>query len=198
MSQTEKQRLNRLDSDLRREGEEFLAASGLGLIIAQAGYQPVGSYVMHTMTWRDLDFERMADEPDWDDHWRLGQALARIRWVWWFSCVDAYRGIHSPGDTGYYWGLRASDPDGGPIWKVDLWTARPQEFAPALERRARWQALMTEARRLDILAIKEAVCTRPEYRKTMLSVHIYEAVLEQQIREIDAFLEWWSSSYGDR
>lgn len=187
----ERTRLNELDSSLRREADQFLLSSGLGPIIASAGFSPVGSYVMRTMTWRDLDFERTVDEPDWTDHWVLGQALAGSRWVWRFSCVDAYHDQEDREEDGYYWGLRASDPNGGPTWKLDLWTGRPSEFAPALERRAKWQALMTEELRLDILAIKEAVCSHPEYRKSLLSVHVYEAVLEEGIRGVEPFLEWW-------
>ena len=194
----ERTRLNELDSSLRREADEFLVGSGLGPIIAEAGFESVGSYVMRTMTWRDLDFERMVDSPNWMDHWTLGQAIAVTGWVWRLSCVDAYRDQINPGDFGYYWGIRASDPSGGPIWKLDLWTARPQEFAPALERRATWEALMTEESRLNILAIKEAVCSRPEYRKSLLSVHVYEAVLQCQIKGVDAFLEWWQSAHAQR
>ena len=198
MNEIKAVRLNELDCTLRREADEFLANSGLGPIIAAAGFKSVGSYVMRTMTWRDLDFERMVDEPDWSDHWRLGQALASTGWVWRASCVDAYRDEYSPDDDGYYWGLRASDPSGGPAWKLDLWTGRREEFAPALERRATWEALMTEDSRLDILTIKEAVCSHPEYRKSLLSVHIYEAALERRIRGVAAFLEWWQSAYGSQ
>ena len=194
----ERTRLTQLDCSLRREADEFLVGSGLDPIIAEAGFEPVGSYAMQTMTWRDLDFERMVDSPNWTDHWTLGQAIAGTGWVWRLSCVDAYRDQYNPGDFGYYWGIRASDPSGGPIWKLDLWTARPQEFAPSLQRRAIWEALMTEESRLNILAIKEAVCSHPEYRKSMLSVHIYQAVLERRIKGVDAFLDWWQSTYGQR
>ena len=182
-------RLSQLDANLRREADEFLLNSGLAQTISAAGFAAVGSYTMRTMVWRDLDFERMV-EPDWSDHWALGQALAKSPWVWRLNCNDAYRDQYNP-DFGHYWGLRASNPNGGPIWKVDLWTARPEEFAPGLERRATWQQLMTEDARLKILAIKEAICSRPEYRKTLLSVHVYEAVLERQVNDIEGFLEWW-------
>ncbi|HET6455607.1 MAG TPA: hypothetical protein VFI02_14485 [Armatimonadota bacterium] len=195
MDASEKIRLDQLDCSLRKEADEFLVASGLGPIIAGAGFEPVGSYVMRTMTWRDLDFEREVDEPDWDDHLALGLPIAGTGWVWRLNCVDAYRDQEIE-NHGYYWGLRASDPSGGPTWKLDLWTGRPSEFAPALELRARWMSLLTEDRRLDILAIKEAVCSHPEYRKSMLSVHIYQAVLERRIKGVDAFLEWWRCAHG--
>jgi hypothetical protein len=44
--------------------------------------------------------------------------------------------------------------------------------------------------------IKEAVCDLPEYRNILLSVHIYEAVLEHGVRSIDKFWEWWKIHYG--
>lgn len=196
LSSDESLRLDALDSSFRGEADQFLRESGLGRIINAAGFAPVGSYCMRTMVWRDLDFERMVDTPDWSDHWRLGQELARTGWVWRCSCIDAYRDQCNPGDFGYYWGMRASHPSGGPIWKLDIWTARPEEFAPGLERRATWTSLLTEEARLHILAIKEAVCMRPEYRKSLLSVHIYEAVLERQITGFEAFWQWWLDTYA--
>lgn len=188
---TEAERLNRLDADLRREADEFLLRSGLGRIISAAGYVPVGSYTMRTMVWRDLDFEKMVDNPNWQDHWRLGDTLAGIEGVYRLSCIDAYRDPHFM-DYGLYWGVRASGPN-GTVWKFDLWTARPEEFAPGLERRAKWMELLTDENRLDILAIKEAVHTRGEYGKTILSVHIYEAVLEHGIGSVEDFMDWWSA-----
>lgn len=186
-------RLNQLDIDLRQEADEFLAKSGLKDIISNAGYIAVGSYKTRTMVWRDLDFERIADHPNWQDHWTVGNVLAKTGWVWRLSCVDAYRDQINTGDCGHYWGLRASNPGGGPVWKLDLWTARIEEYA--LEKRALWDSLITDESRIKILRIKEAMCMRPEYRKTLLSVHIYEAVLENNIEEIEGFLNWWQRTH---
>jgi hypothetical protein len=183
-------RLLALDERLRSEAAQLLHMSGLGEILRQEGYATVGSYTMRTMAWRDLDFERTEDEPDWHRHWALGARLAKIDWVWRLACTDAYR---QPGsaDKGLYWGLRLSDPAGGPVWKVDLWTARAEEFARGCPSRARWAALLTEDARVHILAIKEAVCGLPEYRRELLSVHIYEAVLDRGVRGIEPFRDWW-------
>jgi hypothetical protein len=192
-------RLLALDADLRAEADDVLKRSGLGPILAEAGYQPVGSYVMGTMTWRDLDFERIQDPPDWEDHWRIGAQVAATGWPWRQVCVNAYRDPRTPGEKGYYWGLRVAHPEGGETWKLDVWTARADEYI--IGPRQRWQAAMTEDHRLHILAIKDAVWGRAEYRDTMLSVHIYEAVVEHGVRGLDAFLEWWaaaSGSSGDR
>ena len=189
---SETARLNRLDADLRREADEFLLSSGLGRVISAARFMPVGSYVMRTMVWRDLDFERTVDNPDWREHWAVGEACAGIKAVYRLNCVDAYRDAHIE-ESGLYWGLRAIGPNGAE-WKLDLWTGRPDEFAPALQRRAKWMELMTEEARLDVLTIKEVVHTHAEYRKTLLSVHVYEAVLEHGIANVEDFWDWWSAN----
>jgi len=193
-SPEETARLLALDEGLRAEADQMLADSGLGSIVAEAGFTMVGSYTTRTMTWRDLDFERVAESPDWEQHWALGRQLATSDWGWGFSCVNAYRDPRTPNDWGFYWGLRATNPQGGPIWKLDLWTARQGEFA--IEKREKWSRLLTEENRLHILAIKKALCDTSEYRQSVFSVQIYEAVLEENIRGLEAFREWHKARYG--
>ena len=201
----EAERLFAADEALRKEADEMLMRSGLGGILERAGDQAVGSYPMHTMTWRDLDFHRY-EEPDWRRHWEVGTQLAETGWCWRLNCVDAYREarIEAKPDCGLYWGLRVLDPGrmasagrGSPtVWKLDLWTARADEFAAAEPKRQTWASLMSDELRSYVLAIKEAVCTAPEYRKSLLSVHIYEAVLEQGVRGVEEFRQWWRERTG--
>lgn len=183
-----------LDERLRNEAGQILRLSGLGEMLRTEEYEPVGSYCMQTMAWRDLDFERAHERPDWDRHWELGISLARLRWIWKLNCTDAYR---QPGRTEYglYWGLRLSDPAGGSEWKVDLWTARKEEFQRGCPNRARWASLLTAETRARIVAIKQEVCGLAEYRREILSVHIYEAVLDGDVRDIEGFREWHRSRY---
>ena len=198
----EASRLFALDEALRAEAEQMLAESGIAAILADYGYEPVGSYAMRTMTWRDLDFERTEENPDWDRHWEIGTRLAKTRWCVRLQCVNVYKEAWQ--DYGLYWGVRSANParselapPGDPmIWKLDLWTARPQEWTD-VERRERWLSLMTDDARSYVLAIKEAVCPEPEYRKTMLSVHVYEAVLEHGIRDVAGFRQWWERTVRD-
>ena len=199
-------RLFALDGALRAEADEVLGKSGIGGILAEGGYELVGSYVMRTMTWRDLDFERY-EEPDWPRHWEVGTQLAETGWCARLLCIDVYREAspEAQPDFGLYWGIRVADPHrtqpappGDPtVWKLDVWTARPEEFL-GRDERAAWASAMTEEARSHILAIKEAVCKEPEYRHSMLSVHVYEAVLEQGVRGVEAFRDWWREHYSDQ
>jgi hypothetical protein len=196
------ERLFALDAALRAEADEVLAESGIGAILEEGGYEAVGSYVMGTMTWRDLDFERY-EEPDWGRHWEVGTRLANTGWCVRLQCIDVYREAWQ--DWGHYWGLRVvkrgreeKAPPGDPtVWKLDVWTARAEEFGESPAKREAWGAAMTEEARSHVLAIKEALCMAPEYRKSVLSVHVYEAVLEEGVRGVDAFREWWRGRYGE-
>ena len=196
------ERLFALDAALRAEAEGVLAESGIGAILGDGGYEVVGSYVMGTMTWRDLDFERY-EEPDWERHWEVGTRLAATGWCVRLQCIDVYREAWQ--DWGYYWGLRVvkpgreeKAPPGDPtVWKLDVWTARREEFGGSPAKREAWAAAMTEEARSHVLAIKEAVWREPEYRHSLLSVHVYEAVLEEGVRGVAGFREWWSAKYGE-
>ena len=187
----EAQRLLAMDEQLRAEAVRMLSESGLGEIIAEAGYEAVGSYSMRTMTWRDLDFERFQEPPDWGAHWDFGRKLAETGWPWRQNCVDSYRDPRDPRGNSFYWGLRVSFPTNGPTWKLDLHTARASDFTSGRELRSNWLRKLTDEARLHILAIKDVVWDSPEYRRTLLSVHIYEAVLDHGVRGLDAFMEWW-------
>ena len=142
----EANRLFTLDAALREEADQVLADSGIGSMLAKSGYQAVGSYVMRTMVWRDLDFGRY-EEPDWRRHWQIGTRLAETGWCVRLQCIDVYReawmGVQP--DFGYYWGVRVAPPSrseptppGDPtVWKLDIWMARPEEFTVAPPLRAK-------------------------------------------------------------
>ncbi len=186
-----RERLFELDAGLRVEADKMLKESELGRIIKEEGFHPVGSYVMKTMTWRDIDFERCDESPDWRKHWKLGERLAKLNWVWGLSAINAYADPRHPGDQGHYWGLRVVRPGEKEFWKIDLWTARREEFERSAPKRPLWESRLTEDARYYILEIKEAVCQLSEYRNNLLSVHIYEAVLENGVKGINEFWEWW-------
>ena len=194
-----KEELFKLDNDLHIEADLMLKETGLGKIIKEAGYKPVGSYVMRTMTWRDLDFERSQEPPDWHNHLDLGKKLTKFGWIWEFDCMNTFITDYFPNlPKGYYWGMRGEYPKGGQTWKFDLWTAREEEFARESPKRNEWMNKLTEVKRYYILSIKDALCNTLEYRRIIHSVDIYEAVLECNIQTLEEFREWWKAKYGNK
>ena len=191
-----RQRLFALDAGLRAEADRMLEQSGLGSIIREEGFKPAGSFTMKVMTWCELDFERSDDKPDLKKHWELGKRFLQNDWVWGLRYLDASRDPHTPGDEGFYWRLEATNPRGGEIWLIDLWTARQEVFERSAPKRPLWMSKLNDDFRYDILSIKEVVCKLPEYRKSIHSWHIYEAVLENGIKSVDEFWDWWKKNYG--
>ena len=175
-------RLFAAEASLRTEADAMLTASGIGTILTGAGYVAVGSYAVRTMTRRDLDFEH-AEEPDWARHWEVGTQLARTGWCVRLRCTDVYKEAWA--GYGLFWEVRVVDParegpakpDDPTVWTLDLWTARAEEFAPARALRAKWMSAMTEEARSFILALKEVLCREPRYGRSLMAMHIYEAVL---------------------
>jgi hypothetical protein len=193
-------RLFALDEALHAEADHILADSGIGAILAEYGYQPVGSYAMRTMAWRDLDLQLVEDPPSRGVKWDFGTRLAETGWCVRLQFED-FRPQQAPDlPRGLYWGARLVDParrdqvrygSFADIWKLDMWSGAPSIFAEGVRRHAEWTSRMTEEARSYILAIKEAVCDDAEYRRTLLSVHIYDAVLHHGVRDVAAFREWW-------
>ncbi len=201
---SEAERLFSLDEALRSEADSMLADSGIGDILNEASYGPVGSYAMHTMTWRDLDFDRAEEVPDWERHWQVGTRLALAGWCVRLDCTNFHRYWLAGGLQSFYWGLLVTDPtrtdsiepQDKSVWKLDLHTVSPEKTKRTAHRQERWISLMTEEARAAILAIKETLCYQQEYRRTMLSIQIYEAVLEHGIRDVGQFRSWWDARSG--
>jgi len=196
----EAEELFALDEALRVEGQGVLADSGIGAIISEYGFAPVGSQVLRTMTWRDLDFERPESPPDWDGHWELGRRLAMTGWPVRMVCTNNHRAAF--GIRSLYWGLRIADPAReGPIdvydesvWKIDLHSLPPEDVEDNAQRTRSWTSKMTEETRAAILAIKRELCYTPEYRRTVFSMHVYQAVLEHGVTAVEGFRRWWDEN----
>ncbi len=172
---------------------------GLRAILAEYGYQAVGSYAMRTMTWRDLDYERPEESPDWPRHWEIGTQLAATGWCVRLNCVNHYwEGWYLPG---LYWGLRVADPrkcasaarEDPTVWKMDLWSLPAEGYHRGRAQCEAWLSQMTEESRALLLAIK---ARHPDYRRSLLSVHVYEGVLEHGAQSEEEFRVWWEGRHG--
>ncbi len=192
----ERTRLFTQDEALRKEADIILDKSGIEKVLLKNDFHPVGSYVMKTMTWRDVDFERYDENPDCDTQWELGKELAQLEWVWNLHCNDAYKDPRTPGSSGLYWGIKVTEPESGNIWRIDLWTARREEFERIAPNRNTWYSKINDNTRFTILSIKDKLKDFPELQRTYLSSRVYQAVLEHGIKNIEEFRSWWEANWG--
>ena len=184
--------LLRRQEALRAEAHTVLADLDLMALLARAG-QPVlvGSAALGLMTWRDIDVEVYCDPLGADRVFEAMRPLAshpgitKLRFANW-------RGPFATAalPDGYYWGIRYHiDP--GHEWKIDVWFLPDDAPRPGQGYLQAISAQLTPETTLAILWIKDAWHRLPAYRDRILSVDIYDAVLEQGVRtpaEFDAYL----------
>jgi hypothetical protein len=176
--------LKRQDA-LQAEAWRTLAALDLAAALAPIGpIEVIGSLATGLMVWRDIDLHVVA--PD------LPSAVAHDAMARYFGHPQIgairYRYDHAarnladdPRDDRYYYALFYQS-ENGHEWKVDIsiWIADP----PHVERLppANLVARLNDETRLAILWIKDQWYARPEYRMTVSSVDIYDAVLDHGVR----------------
>ena len=166
------------DESLHREADELLQDRGLLAILARFGVpKPVGSYVLHLMTYRDLDLYLIRETLDLPAFFGLGaEIVTRLRphRLQFRNEID----FCTPGlPRGLYWGVYTSD-EPARAWKVDIWAM------DAIKERRLSETQETIASRLDrearrtILAIKSQLCTAPNTaRSTAVSTSIVQCAM---------------------
>jgi hypothetical protein len=92
---------------------------------------------------RDIDFERYDENPDCDTQWELGKELAQLEWVWNLHCNDAYKDP-APRAVGALLGNQGYGAESGNIWRIDLWTARREEFERIAPNRNTWYSKIND------------------------------------------------------
>lgn len=186
-------RLLKRQARLQREAQDVLADLGLIARLESVGRPMlVGSVVSGLMVWPDIDFNIVCRDPrpgSITDAMRPLFDHPALRRLSYHNETGAFNSTGNVRDEGYYVGLRyhaGGDPDNA-MWKIDCWflpEGAPREEAALL---ARLERELTDETRLAILWIKDAWYARPSYRDTVLSVDIYDAVLDHGVRTPAAF-----------
>ena len=175
---------------LQAEAWRTLDALDLAAALASIGpMEVIGSLATGLMVWRDIDLHVVAPGlaasvaheamARYFGHPRIGA----IRYRYYLSARNP---TDDPNEDRYYYALFYQSEDGSE-WKIDIsiWIADPPhvERLPADDLITR----LNDATRLAILWIKDQWFARPEYRMTVYSVDIYDAVLDHGVRTPEEF-----------
>ena len=180
--------LDEQDGRLRAEADALLRRSRVMDILRRFGTPHIsGSYAMCLMTWRDLDIYLEMRPCDTRAFLELGRALGEALTPRKLSFTDHLHFPATEGLPGLYWGIRTADLAASG-WKIDLWGVEPPTCAERLSRCESLAARVDRATRYRILRIKHAVCRLPEYRQTITSQQVYDAVLEMGVTTVEEFM----------
>jgi hypothetical protein len=174
--------VHEVEAALRREAGELLDGRGLRAALERFGTPRVhGSYALGLMTWRDLDVYLVNDAHTEAAWFALGGALAAALEPVKMSFRNEHRARTPHLPRGLYWGVYLGDERRG-AWKVDVWGVDEDEHARLSAREAALAARLAPETRAAILALKSAVWSDPEYRRSFTSRDVYDAVLDHGIR----------------
>ena len=181
-------------AQLQAEADRVLADLGLPGLLHRAGRPvQVGSAVMGLMVWRDVDFNVLCDPLSVERVFEVGRALAahpRIANLRYSNETGRFNRTGLPQDEALYWGVRYRT-DAGEEWKLDLWFLPHDSYRPEITLLKSLPPRLTGETRLAILWLKDVWHRLRPYRDTVLSIDIYDAVIEHGVRtpaEFDSYL----------
>lgn len=169
---------------LQKIASELVDELGLAEKLGQLGtFHLVGSATLGLMVWPDIDMEVHVDDYQLSDMLSVAEHLLSQK-----SVVDVtlrdYRQDPNPNKPkGLYIGGKAEKDD--VRWKLDIWLVRSQDKQSG--DITKQMLSIAEDQKLAILRIKNAVWDNDQYRKKIISMDIYDAVMNFEIRDLDGF-----------
>jgi hypothetical protein len=182
-----------IDRTIRAEGERLLNRTGLAKILQEyASFSVTGSYTLELMVWRDLDIAMNAPKISIADFFDLGKRITALLSPWKMFFTNNRDNNAGRYPVGLYWGIRLGDIKKG-AWKLDLWAFSTEEYRQKVEECQNLKARLNDGNRLTILTVKAQIWNHPQYRDTMTSQDIYDAVLDHGVTSLDGFWEYMKS-----
>lgn len=179
-----------VDEMLRAEADALLHQRGLQKLLEE--YAPIhitGSYTLRLMVWRDLDIAMDAPAMSVPQFFDLGKRITALLspWKMFFTNNRDNNGGRYP--QGLYWGIRMGDVRKG-AWKIDLWAFDAEECRAKVRECEALMNRLNDENRLTILRLKSQLWDKPQYRDTITSQDIYDAVLDRGIDTFDEFMKY--------
>jgi hypothetical protein len=179
--------LTHQDIALRAEADQLLTGTGLKKMLSLFRTVHIGgSYALQLMTWRDLDVYLEAPGLAVSEFFNLGNQIAGLLNPWKMFFTNNRQKLDATYPPALYWGIRLGDIRKG-AWKIDLWAMETADCCRALENSNKLAARLTPQSRQTILSLKSQLCHHPDYRDTITSQMIYDAVLDRGVSTLDAF-----------
>lgn len=151
----------------------------------------IGSLDLGLMTWKDIDIEVVTQKLDKESLGEIAQYLiskmgTRID----LGIIDNTRKGNNGLPDGFYLGIKFYSKyeyhKEKEFWKIDLWFVEKQNAQGRIKTEQIKEKLTPEKTAI-ILEIKNEVAQNPKYRKEIFSMDIYNAVLGEQVKDLEGF-----------
>ena len=185
-------------SQLKFEAEKLLEKTKILNIIKKFGdIKLTGSFSYDLMTWRDIDICLIINELSKDNVFSIASEIGKI---------DSVGSI-------YYRNEYVMRTEGNPLaiflcielflkdnikWKIDILISSEQVVNSVIDKSKFITDKLNDSYRKSILEIKYELTNLSEYRQTIKSTDIYDAVLNHNVKDIEEWNMWWKSKVDQR
>lgn len=170
---------------LKKEAESILDDLQLITLLSSVGDPKItGSMTLSLMVWPDIDIDVFVMQyPHRDRIIQLLEKLSHNSNMFEFRITDNTKKIVSHYPQGFLLQMKAFINE--KVWQFDIWfiqrVDRDETFTEQIQKN------LTDEKRTFILHIKESVSKLPQYNKTVFSINIYKAVIEDNIKNVEEF-----------
>lgn len=177
---------------LWRTANQMLNDDGLLAIIEAVGPTVVvGSYAYGLMTRCDIDISlQIEDGHDVATVFALGERIANRYPVAKMTFSNHYIRDDLPFEHGLYWGVILPYDDAK--WQVDIWAFAPEQYSDQITYSEFLRTHLAQIDRQTVLALKNALMQRGDYRVAVSSIGLYESVIAG-VRTMAEFDAWWEA-----
>lgn len=177
-------------NDMRRDALELINKWNLLEHLSKYGdAYTVGSVALDLMTWRDIDLEVICNkEPTRKNAFEVAELLFLENNFRRVTPIDYRNGDGIAKPKGLYIGGEYINKDKNK-WKVDVWLLTP-DSANAKKKTQEIKGKLTPEYKKRILNLKSQLHNHPKYRKQILSVDIYDAVLNRGVASLEDFKKY--------
>lgn len=179
-------------NNLQKEGNDVLEKLQLLKFLSKYG-KPVitGSLATGLMTWRDIDIELVDETKSFQNIFETISYLFGIDNIKNIQLNNNIGGrIRAENPNGLYLGFQYQDQE---LWKIDIWFIHNEKKHSGKDDVLWFMNNIDEEKRKSILIIKNQMATHSKYRKTIFSTDIYDAVLKENIKSYEGFIEYLES-----
>lgn len=180
--------------EIKEAADRVLHAYGLLDLLRPLGVPHiVGSYRMDMMAWNDLDIDIENGGMSLEKLHRLTGEILRVFRPSWYEAKEE---LTAEGRTVWFHGFEAVVD--GQLWNVDLWFFDPETIQEAERYCDTIARAAGPVQREQIAAIKQALIERKLYAFDQYgSMDVYRAVLEEEIKTVEEFLERYGRGTED-
>ena len=145
----------------------------------------IGSYRMDMMAWNDLDVDIENGSMSLDKMYALSAYIMNTFHPVWYEAKEE---VNDDGKRVWFHGFETMIT--GELWNVDLWFFDKETIADAESYCDNITQVASKTQKDIIVRIKSELISRGLYSfEQFKSIDVYKAVLENNVRDIDEFLQ---------